>query len=219
LVLDARPDAGDRIALVAGGIDGTQFTPGIAAAAAVRARWQIPADRSFLLTVRRLEPRMGLEELLQALRLLLDRGHACTLGIAGAGMLEPRLRELATRLELLQDVRFLGRVPEQDLAPLYATADLFVLPTVAYEGFGMATIEALACGTPVVGTSVGATPELLRPLEPELIAPSPAPNDLATAVERALGRTDLGPRCAEYAHRRYDWERVIEGWESALTFP
>jgi glycosyltransferase involved in cell wall biosynthesis len=217
LVLEARPDAAARVVLVRGGIDGARFRPEPPGSEDLRSRWQIPAGRPFLLTVRRLEPRMGLEELLRGCRLLLDRGRTFTLGVAGAGMLAQQLRSLAGRLELEGHVRFFGRVPEDDLPAMYGAADLFVLPTVAYEGFGMSTIEALGCGTPVVGTPVGATPELLRPIAPSLIAASASPEDLAAAIERGLAAGDLRERCAAYAHERYDWDRAIDDWEQALT--
>jgi glycosyltransferase involved in cell wall biosynthesis len=129
------------------------------------------------------------------------------------------LRTEASRLGLADRVRFLGRVSEGELRTLYAAADLFVLPTVAYEGFGMATVEALASGTPVVGTSVGATPELLEPLEPRLLAPEPTGPALAAAIRWVLGNTSdaFRARCAAYARERFDWEVAIEGWEDALA--
>ena len=70
----------------------------------------------------------------------------------------------------------------------YQAADLFVLPTVAYEGFGMVTAEALSCGTPVVATRVGANAELLEPLTADLLADEPSAGSLAATIERVLPR-------------------------------
>ena len=119
-----------------------------------------------------------------------------TLAIAGSGSLAAGLERLARELGVADSVFFLGRVPDDDLPALYAAADLFVLPTVAYEGFGMATIEALASGTPVVGTPVGATPELLRGLDPRLVASGSGPEELADAIGGALARVDPALRDA-----------------------
>src|SRR5207249_11624167 len=60
---------------------------------------------------------------------------------------------------------FLGFIPDETLPSYYHAADVFVLPTRELEGFGLVTVEALACGTPVLGTPVGATPEVLSGLE------------------------------------------------------
>ena len=79
---------------------------------------------------------------------------------------------------------------ESELRDWYRAADLVVLPTVAYEGFGMVTAEALATGTPVVGTPVGATPELLEPLDPRLVAAGSDPDALAAAIRNAFTFAD-----------------------------
>jgi glycosyltransferase involved in cell wall biosynthesis len=83
----------------------------------------------------------------------------------------------------------------------------------------MSTVEALAAGTPVVGTPVGATPEILSPLDPELVSRSTRPDDLAAAIESAIASTSAGrrARCTEYARDRFRWEAAIESWEAALV--
>lgn len=217
LLLSRHPTLDGRIAIVRGGVDYERFANGDGAV--VRASYGIPGDRPFVLTVRRLEPRMGVEELLRAASLLRDRGVELTIGVAGTGQTAPGLARLTRRLGLEDLVRFFGRVPDADLPGLYAAADLFVLPTVAYEGFGMSTVEALAAGTPVVGTPVGATPEILAPLDPQLVSPSTSPEDLAATIERALGdsSTNRRTRCADYARARFRWEAAIESWQDALV--
>jgi glycosyltransferase involved in cell wall biosynthesis len=215
----AHPAASHYTTLVSGGVDVNRFAPVPQALRhELRAELGIAAHRPLLLTVRRLEPRMGLEELIHASKLLLESGTDLTLAIAGDGILARPLRELADSLELSGHVHLLGRVPEERLPSLYAAADLFVLPTTAYEGFGISTVEALASGCPVVGTAVGATPELLLPLEPRLVADQAAPSELAATTRWALEHLDEGfrDRCTDYARRRFAWEAVIGRWESAL---
>jgi glycosyltransferase involved in cell wall biosynthesis len=109
-------------------------------------------------------------------------------------------------------VRFVGRVAEDELLDWYRAADLFVLPTVAYEGFGMVTVKALASGTPVVGTPAGATPELLEPLDQRLVARGSDPDSLAAAIREALAfiGDDFRTRCREYPLARFDWSHVNE---------
>jgi glycosyltransferase involved in cell wall biosynthesis len=216
LLLSRHPGLADRIAVVRGGVDYDRFASGDGVS--IRAAYGIPADRPFVLTVRRLEPRMGVEELLRAADLLIGKGMELTVGVAGTGETAPTLERLARELGLEDHVRFFGRVPDADLPGLYAAADLFVLPTVAYEGFGMSTVEALAAGTPVVGTPVGATPEILGPLDPQLVSPSTLPADLAATIESAIANTagERRTRFSDYARDRFSWETAIESWQAAL---
>jgi glycosyltransferase involved in cell wall biosynthesis len=219
LLSTAHPETSDRAVLVSGGVDTARFSPlRDSERSALRAQLGVALRGPLLLSVRRLEPRMGLEELVQAAKLLADGGMEFTLAIAGDGIFANRLRSLAAELGLGDHVQLLGRVGEDVLPGLYAAADLFVLPTTAYEGFGISTVEAMASGCPVVGTDVGATPELLAPFEPRLIAARAAPTELAVTIRWALENLDgaARSRCAEYARERFDWERVIVGWEDAL---
>jgi glycosyltransferase involved in cell wall biosynthesis len=217
LLMRRHPGAQDRIVIARGGVDVNRFAS--ADGTQIRAALDVPPGRSLLLTVRRLEPRMGIEELLRTVKVLEDRRTPVMLAIAGAGAFEGRLRALADELGMTGLVRFLGRVPEEELAGLYAAADLFVLPTVAYEGFGMATVEALAAGTPAVGTAVGATPEILEPLDAGLVSPVAEPERLAATIEAVLERTGpaLRASCAHYAASRFAWTRVLDDWNEALV--
>jgi glycosyltransferase involved in cell wall biosynthesis len=205
-----------NVRLVSGGVDTASFHPGDGAAAA-RTRLGLDPSRRLLVTARRAEPRMGLEELLHAAALL-DQADV-DLVVAGGGPFESDLLRLVGELDLHGRVRILGRLTEDQLRDLYRAGDLFVLPTIAYEGFGMVTVEALASGTPVVGTPVGATPELLEPLDPRLVATGSDAAALAAAIRTALDFVDgaFRARCRDYALRRFDWREAIGGWESVLA--
>ena len=216
LLEDHRLDS-SRISMVPGLVDTERFSVGDGKGSA-RERLGVRSDGPILLTVRRLEPRMGIDRLLRALPLI-GRDDA-TLVVAGTGSLTAELPRLAAELGVAERVLFVGRVADDArLADWYRAADLFVLPTTAYEGFGMATAEALASGTPVVGTAVGATPELLEPLDPRLVAESPDPEALAQAIKGALGfatTPEFGARCRDYAERRFGLDSAISVWEEAL---
>jgi glycosyltransferase involved in cell wall biosynthesis len=136
--------------------------------------------------------------------------------IVGSGRLEGRLREVAREAGIEGDVRFPGSVPDEALPDYYRAADLFVLPSRGLEAFGLVTLEALASGLPVVGTDVGGTGEILRPLDPRLVTGT-GPEALATAIERAhrdgLRAPGFSERCRAYALERFPWERAVDALE------
>lgn len=219
MLRDWAPDAPIAERIVPIGIDTTQYQPSDRAQA--RARLGLPDNRPILITTRRLVARMGLENLIRAMALLRDEGNNALLLIAGRGYLQPALEALTAELGLEANVRLLGFVPEEQLPVYLAAADLFVLPTEALEGFGLATIEALAVGLPVVGTPVGATPEILEPIDPALVAQSAAPDALAACIAGWLaddaGRTALRQRCRDAVEMHYRDDLVAEQLEQLFA--
>lgn len=115
----------------------------------------VDPDKQTLLYVGRLGARKGLDLALEALARIEE--PAVEFLIAGTGRHEATLRKRASELGVSEQVRFLGYVPEEELPSLYSSADVFVLPS-RYEGFGLVVLEAMACGTPVVGVSAGGIP-------------------------------------------------------------
>lgn len=207
----------EAIRVVPGGVDRARFAPPRDRGAA-RAALALPASAPVLLTLRNLEPRMGVEALLDAMPRIREWQPEAVLVVAGAGPLRRDLEARAAALGLGESVRFVGFVQEADLPALYGAADLFVLPTAALEGFGLVTLEALACGTPVLGTRVGATPEILEPLDPGLLVGS-SPEAIGAGVLGYLARgdrDDLGRRCRAHT-ASYDWGRVVDALERELS--
>jgi phosphatidyl-myo-inositol dimannoside synthase len=146
------------------GVDHRRFCPGDRQAA--RRRLNLPDDKRVIVTVSRILLHKGHRLVFQALAALPEPVRTrIVYMIAGQGRDMPRLQHEAEALGLGGVVHWLGYVPEADLAELYRSANLFVLcsredperPEV--EGFGLALLEAQACGTPVVGTYTGGIPD------------------------------------------------------------
>ncbi len=189
-----------RIDIIPGAVDLCRFRPDGPPAAA-RARFGI-GPGPVVLTVRRMVERMGIDLLLRAA----SRVPGIELVLGGDGPHRARLESLARELGLR--ARFLGFVPDEDLPALYRSADLFVLPTRFLEGFGFVAIEAMACGTPALGTPVGAIPEVLGPLG--LLFREPTEEAVAQGIRSFFGSRDasLPARCREHVASRYDLEAV-----------
>ncbi len=202
---------------IPGGTDVERFTPSTDRQA-VRRRLDLPPHRRLLLSIRRLCPRMGLDNLITAMPAVIARHPDMLLLIGGHGPERERLERLIRELHLENSVRLIGFLPDDLLASYYQAADLFVLPTAALEGFGLVTTEALACGTPVIGTHVGATPEILQHVNPRWIVPGTSPEALAGAILN-FWQHDLAPehspaRLHEYVCCRYTWDGHVQQLEA-----
>lgn len=134
------------------GVDSSKFHPD-------RATHSMPdPDRLTLLHVGRLVSRKHVDLALRALAAL-DRTDVELL-VAGTGTHKERLETLAERLDVTNQITFLGYVPEDELPSLYASSDAFLFLS-RYEGFGLTFLEAMASGTPVIGTPVGGFPDMV----------------------------------------------------------
>ncbi len=199
-----------KIHVIPGGVDIARFQPNLSRSWA-RSQLKWPTDRTILFTPRRLVHRMGLDKLLIALSKIKPRVPDVWLAIAGRGALQASLEQQVTELGLNDHVRFLGFLPDDQLPLAYQAADLSVMPSQTLEGFGLALIESLACGTPVLCTPVGGMPEILAPFSPDLIASSPEATAIAERLEELLiGLVPLPSRaaCREYASTHFEWCKI-----------
>ncbi len=214
----------DRLVRIPGGADIERFAPA-RDRDAVRRHLGLPQGVPLLLTVRNLEARMGLDTLVEAMAILRRALPDAVLLIGGTGSVRAQLESQVASLQLQGQVRFLGYVQERDLARYYQAADVFVLPTRELEGFGLITVEALASGTPVLGTAVGATPEILRPLDASFLFREPTPRAMAERlheffVGRAQDRNaaeELRRTCRRYVEKEYSWGRAVDRLESTFV--
>ncbi|MGB9872848.1 MAG: glycosyltransferase family 4 protein, partial [Anaerolineae bacterium] len=125
----------------------------------VRSRYLRPGEVALLLHVGHCAERKNVEGVLQAMALLRQRGLVMRFLQVG-GAFTPAQRHLVETLGIGQAVTQLSHVPNTDLPPLYAAAEVFVFPSF-YEGFGVPLIEAMACGTPVVAADAASLPEVV----------------------------------------------------------
>lgn len=188
--------------------------------AAARESLKLWPGRPLALTVRNLEPRMGLEGLLEAWKMVLSTFPDAVLLIGGEGSLKLFLEDKIRKFGLEQNVRLAGFISETDLPTYYQAADFFILPTRELEGFGLVTLESLACGTPVLGTHVGAIPEVLGAFDSSLLFESRRAHIMAERIVKFIRDREwekFSPeRCRRFVEEHYSWERHIQKLETAL---
>ncbi|KAF0126981.1 MAG: asparagine synthase (glutamine-hydrolysing) [Elusimicrobia bacterium] len=193
------------------GVDTEKFSPA-ADRDEVRRRLGVPPEKLVVFTVRNLVPRMGLENLVTAAARVLDNIPETHFIIGGRGYLKPRLEAMIKEAGIGGGVTLAGFIPEQDLAAYYQAADLFILPTRELEGFGLVTLEALACGTPVLATPVAANVEVLGGFNRSLLLGGGTPEDIAEGIESfsrrdPRGRGAFREKCREFVENNYSWEK------------
>lgn len=206
-----------KIRLIPGAADVVRFIPP-ADKKSVRAQINLPEDKIILFTVRNLVPRMGLENLIKAVDELGEVNDNILLIIGGDGPLRSSLEQLIHSLGLDTKVMLKGFISESDLAAYYQGADLVIMPTYALEGFGLVTVEALACGTPVLGTPVGATPEILSQIDPSLISEGSDAHSLAKAIKDIVSKMRHDPtgwimlcrKGRRLVEQTYNWDKHCE---------
>ena len=149
-----------RVEVIYNGIDTNIFHPSVRAhRQAIRSALGLSESALVVISVGRATPQKGQGTLLEAARLLLDRALDVHVLLAGDGPWRPRYEALARELGLQGRAHFLGDRP--DVPALLGAADVLALPSL-HEGFGLALVEALACGVPVVASRTGPIPELVR---------------------------------------------------------
>jgi len=202
--------AAETICIVPGAVALSRFDHG-ATREQARQRLGWPQDRPILLSVRRLAPRMGLDRLIAAMQAVVRAVPEALLFVAGRGAMQTALRAQVLEAGLQDHVRFLGFVPDADLALAYSAAYLNVVPSIALEGFGLSAAEALAAGTPSLVTPIGGLPEVVCGLSPELVLAASDTGAIASGIIAAL-RGDMAlpdaVACRSFALRSFDIARA-----------
>ena len=220
-----------KIAIIPCGVDPNLFRP----MRQVDARDALKRDQCerIVLFVGRIEQIKGIDVLLRALGLLFFRhpeyrNDLCLLVVGGA--LDPgddapetekieELRRLVHQHRMEANVSFVGSMDQQRLALFYAAADVCAVPSLT-ESFGLVALEAMACGTPVVGTRVGGLQTLIEDGESGLLVPAGDYQALADAMARVLSDHRLRMHLAHGARDRaehYSWRRVGDDIEALYS--
>ena len=207
------------------GVDTDQFRLGLDGASE-RRQQGIPQDGQVVMFVGALDrshPNKGVEYLLQAIALIPDR--RIRLMVVGDGDAKRDYMDLADALQLNDRATFPGMISHQHLPHFIAAADLFVLPSIRSESFGMVLIEAMACGVPVVASNLPGVRSVVSDGEDGLLVTPGDAGELAQKIEWTLEHPDLsremGARGRAKGEERYAWPvilpRLAQVYENVLA--
>ncbi|MGE8446222.1 MAG: glycosyltransferase family 4 protein [Comamonas sp.] len=206
-----------HIDTVACGVDTQLFRPGSRSEA--RARLGLVQDEFIVLQLGRMVPRKGIDNVIRALALL-PRTVPARLVVVGGEQRIPdpetcpeldRLMGLSHSLGISERVSFAGRRDREELRDWYLAADVFVT-TPWYEPFGITPLEAMACGTPVIGSKVGGiaytvcdgvTGYLVEPKQPQALAQALQKLHAQPRLARAMGLAGM-----QRVHKHFTWDQI-----------
>lgn len=167
-------------------------------------------------TVKTLDKTYGIEYLIQAFRLLKDKYPDLPLKllIVGGGPLEADLKSMVRELDLARDTLFTGRVKHTDVPKYHNMLSISVSVSVDVESFGVAVVEASACGKPVVVSNVGGLPEIIENGISGFIVPPRDPQQTAMAIERLILDETLKFKMGQAGRERV---KTLFNWDDNVT--
>jgi L-malate glycosyltransferase len=200
------------------GVDCTRFRP----------EPQRDAEFVTIGTVKTLEHKYGVDLLIDAFSLLLRDSQICDAGtqrrlrlmLVGDGSQRYALEAFAQSKDIREKVVFVGSVAHDEVPVWLNRLDIYVAASrLDSESFGVAAVEASACGLPVVVSDVGGLPEVVRHGETGIVVPRESPQALAQALKKLLLDPDLRLRMGragrEFVASTYEWERCVDTMEAA----
>jgi D-inositol-3-phosphate glycosyltransferase len=207
-MLYGTPDA--RTTVIPCGADAELFQPEDARAA--RTRLGLPGDEPLLLYAGRIEPLKGLDVAIEALAALDEPRPRLLIigGDDGAAAEIARLRGVAAREGVSERIAFLPATPQSAMPTCYAAADICIVPSY-YESFGMAALEAQACGRPVVASRVGGLPDVVEDGVTGYLVPWRCPEPFAEKLDLLLRNGGLRARMGASAReraQRFAWPAI-----------
>jgi phosphatidylinositol alpha-1,6-mannosyltransferase len=203
-----------KLIQLAPGIDVEHFKP--VNADSLRAELGL-SDKSVIVSVGRLVHRKGQDQLISALPKILESAPEAHLVIIGTGPYKDHLQKLASKLNVSQNLTFIGRINYADLPRYISLGDIFVMPSrsrffgLEVEGLGIVYLEASACGLPVIAGNSGGAPDAVLVGETGLVVDGTQVAEIANACLELLGNPEL---CALMGQKGRNW--IIDNWRWEL---
>ncbi len=211
----------ERVSIVPAGFDPEEMEA--ISKPAARKQLGLPEDERIILQLGRVVPRKGIDTVIHGLaRLVRDYDIRARLVVVGGESEDPdprinpelaRLMKIAKKEKVADLVTFVGRRQRNILKYYYSAADIFV-STPWYEPFGITPLEAMACGTPVIGSNVGGIKYTVVDGKTGYLVPPKDPDSLAARMAEMFQKPELLARFSKQAvarvRKHFTWERVAE---------
>ena len=200
----------EKFTVIHSGVDLRTFRADLYQPSETKALLGIPPEMTVVGTVGRLTPVKGQEVLIRAASGLIRREEKIFLVLLGDGELRRDLEELSLRLDIAGYVRFLGWRP--DVARVMAACDIFCLPS-RNEGMGKVLVEAMAMGKPIIASSIGGIPDIVRSGENGILVPVGDAAAWAEAIARLCRDPEKRRRMGDAGMQmapRYSSEEMIK---------
>ena len=162
----------------------------------------------------------GLDDLVEAIRLLKNKGVPIQLRVAGSGSYFSTLKKLVTDYKLEKQIKLLGRIPNSAIEEFYKTVDAIVIPRKDYKVTRLVTplklVEAMNYGKPVVCSDLPALKEVISDGVDGILFQSDSVEDLVLKLQDLINRPDKGLSLASAAHEKiandFNWEKSAMGY-------
>lgn len=153
----------------------------------------------------------GVDILIKAFKKVSEKFNNVELVIAGEGELEKTLKILVKDLDLEKKVAFVGWIPQEEMPKFISKIDIFVMPTVVPEAFGVAALEASAMEVPVVASRIGGIPEVIKDNTTGILVGSGRVDELFRAITKLVEdknlRERMGKAGRKFVKENYEWNR------------
>lgn len=212
------PQFKSKIKLIPMGVDTKLFSK-----RNVKPKFKKYKNHKIILFVGRLNKQKGIDYLIKAMPAIIQNIPNAKLLIIGEGSYKSELEKAANSLNMSANVEFLGPIYHNKLPDYYNLADVFVLPSITsdigVEGQGLVLLEAMSCGTCVIGSNTGGIKFLIKDGENGLLVEEKDEQELARKITEVLGNKNLKSKLSkkgmQTARKNYSWEFVSKQFEDA----
>ncbi len=178
---------------------------------------ELNINGEFLLSVGRIVEQKGINYLINAMPEILNDFSNAKLIIVGDGNEKENLEKLTKKLKLENNIIFTGKLPNNKLPRYYATADVFIAPSIKdsygwVEAMGIVFLESLSSGTPIIGSNIGGIPDIIRDNETGLLVEQKNSKEIAIAVKKILKDKNFARKLVKngqnFIKTNYSWDSV-----------